>query len=182
LHIIIFFSSSRDGSSFWRRHENTKFRERPNHRTSVDETKNTISVDTHYDFVPGSVDDVHPTTHPSIDDPLATNRLIERRLRMPYYHHTSGGVRPCVRVCCELVCVCVRAGATIRAGSRALVCACRRRSVLLLLLSSSTSTSTHNIILHLQSSVPCVVLRVRVCSVSVRFFFFFQLPVPFIPL
>lgn len=124
----------------------------------------------------------HPTTHPSIDDPLATNRLIERRLRMPYYHHTSGGVRPCVRVCCELVCVCVRAGATIRAGSRALVCACRRRSVLLLLLSSSTSTSTHNIILHLQSSVPCVVLRVRVCSVSVRFFFFFQLPVPFIPL
>lgn len=55
----------------------------------------------------GSVDDVHPTTHPSIDDPLATNRLIERRQRMLYYHHTSGGVRPCVRVCCERASMCV---------------------------------------------------------------------------
>lgn len=124
----------------------------------------------------GSVDDVHPTAHPSIDDPLATNRLIERRLRILYYHHTSGPVRPCVRVCCvrarACVCVCTCGRDHSCWLARACVCVPPPVGIIVIIISSSTSTSTHNIILHLQSSVPCVVLRVRVCSVSVRFFLF----------
>lgn len=58
-------------------------------------------------------DCAHPTTATTTHQdpyrhPLATNRLIERRLynmRIIFYHHTSGGVRPCVRVRCARVSV-----------------------------------------------------------------------------
>jgi len=138
----------------------------------------------------GSVDDVHPTTHPPIDDPLATNRLIERRLRIAYYyHHTSGGVRPCVRVCrerasvCVCVCVYVRARPFVLAGARLCVRAAAGRYYCYYY--RRRRRRPHIILLYLiysrQSRVSCYVSVCVPCPFASFFFFFTFLPIPFIP-